>query len=103
MPRREFMHVDDLSSACYFLLKNYNDAGIVNIGWGEDVSIKELAEIISEKVGYYGKLNFDHTKPDGTPRKLMDTTKINSLGWEPHIKLHDGIESAIIDFNNFKY
>ncbi len=102
LPRREFMHVDDLSSACFFLLKNYNDAGIVNIGWGEDFSIKELAEIISEKVGYYGKLKFDNTKSDGSPRKLMDTTKITNLGWRPKIKLHEGIESTIIDFNNYK-
>ena len=99
-PRREFMHVDDLASACYFLLKYYNEAGLINIGWGEDVSIKELADLISEKVGYKGDLKFDNTKPDGTPRKLLDTTKINNLGWRPNIKLHDGIESTILDFYN---
>jgi GDP-L-fucose synthase len=103
LPRREFMHVDDLSCACYFLLQNYNDSGVVNIGWGEDISIKELAEIISEKVGYCGGLIFDNTKPDGTPRKLMDTTKINNLGWRPDIDLLKGIESAINDFNRCTY
>ena len=94
-PRREFMHVDDLADACYFLLQNYNDAGLVNIGWGEDVSIKELATIIATEVGYIGSLEFDATKPDGTPRKLMDTTKINNLGWKPSITLEDGIKKTI--------
>jgi len=94
-PRREFMHVDDLADACYFLLQNYNDAGLVNIGWGEDVSIKELATIIATEVGYIGSLEFDTTKPDGTPRKLMDTTKINNLGWKPSITLEDGIKKTI--------
>ena len=94
-PRREFMHVDDLSNACYFLLQNYNEAGLVNIGWGEDVSIKELAEMIAVEVGYTGALEFDATKPDGTPRKLMDTTKINNLGWKASIKLKEGIINTI--------
>jgi GDP-L-fucose synthase len=94
-PRREFMHVDDLADACYFLLQNYNDAGLVNIGWGEDVSIKELATIIATEVGYIGSLEFDTTKPDGTPRKLMDTSKINNLGWKPSITLEDGIKKTI--------
>jgi GDP-L-fucose synthase len=94
-PRREFMHVDDLSNACYFLLQNYNEAGLVNIGWGEDVSIKELAEMIAVEVGYTGALEFDATKSDGTPRKLMDTTKINNLGWKASIKLKDGIIKTI--------
>ena len=94
-PRREFMHVDDLADACYFLLQNYNDAGPVNIGWGEDVSIKELAILIATEVGYTGALEFDTTKPDGTPRKLMDTTKINDLGWNASIKLQDGIAKTI--------
>jgi GDP-L-fucose synthase len=94
-PRREFMHVDDLANACYFLLQNYNEAGLVNIGWGEDVSIKELAEMIAVEVGYTGALEFDATKPDGTPRKLMDTTKINNLGWKASIKLKDGIIKTI--------
>jgi GDP-L-fucose synthase len=94
-PRREFMHVDDLANACYFLLQNYNEAGLVNIGWGEDVSIKELAEMIAVEVGYTGALEFDATKPDGTSRKLMDTTKINNLGWKASIKLKEGIINTI--------
>jgi GDP-L-fucose synthase len=89
------MHVDDLADACYFLLQNYNEAGLVNIGWGEDVSIKELAKVIAAEVGYTGILEFDTSKPDGTPRKLMDTTKINHLGWFPSIKLNDGIVKTI--------
>ena len=96
-PRREFMHVDDLADACYFLLQNYNEAGHVNIGWGSDVSIKQVAEIIASEVGYKGTLEFDTTKPDGTPRKLLDTTKINNLGWKPSIKLEDGIRSTIME------
>jgi GDP-L-fucose synthase len=94
-PRREFMHVDDLADACYFLLKNYNEPGHVNIGWGSDVSIKQVAETIASEVGYKGTLEFDTTKPDGTPRKLLDTTKINNLGWKPSIKLEDGIRRTI--------
>jgi GDP-L-fucose synthase len=94
-PRREFMHVDDLADACYFLLRNYNEAGHVNIGWGSDISIKEVAEIIASEVGYKGILEFDTTKPDGTPRKLLDTTKINNLGWKPSIMLEEGISRTI--------
>jgi GDP-L-fucose synthase len=96
-PRREFMHVDDLADACYFLLQNYNQAGLVNIGWGEDVTIKELAEMIAVEVGYTGELEFDSNKPDGTPRKLMDTKKITNLGWKPSIKLKDGINRTILE------
>ena len=96
-PRREFMHVDDLADACYFLLRNYNEAGHVNVGWGSDVSIKQVAETIASEVGYKGRLEFDTTKPDGTPRKLLDTTKINNLGWKPSIKLEDGIRSTIME------
>jgi GDP-L-fucose synthase len=94
-PRREFMHVDDLADACYFLLQNYNEAGLINIGWGEDVSIKELAQLIATEVGYSGALHFDHSKPDGTPRKLMDITKLSKLGWSPYIKLVDGIKRTV--------
>lgn len=94
-PRREFMHVDDLADACYFLLQNYNEAGHVNIGWGEDISIKELATLISTEVVYTGSLEFDTTKPDGTPRKLMDTSKLTKLGWKPSIQLIDGIKQTI--------
>jgi len=96
-PRREFMHVDDLADACYFLLQNYNESGLVNIGWGEDVSIKELAKIIASEVGYTGSLDFDTSKPDGTPRKLMDTTKLSNLGWKPSIKLKEGINRTILE------
>jgi GDP-L-fucose synthase len=99
-PRREFLHVDDLADACYFLLQNYNEQGLVNIGCGADVSIKELAELIVTEVGYEGKLEFDSTKPDGTPRKLMDTSKINNLGWISKIVLRDGINSTLEEIKN---
>ena len=99
-PRREFMQVDDLADACFFLLQNYDEAGHVNIGWGEDVSIKELAGAIAAEVGYTGTLEFDTSKPDGTPRKLLDTTKINKLGWKPSIKLTEGIRRTIEEVNN---
>jgi len=99
-PRREFLHVDDLADACFFLLQNYNDQGLVNIGCGTDVSIKELAELVVAEVGYEGQLVFDNTKPDGTPRKLMDTNKINKLGWKPLIKLNEGIHKTIQEFYN---
>jgi GDP-L-fucose synthase len=94
-PKREFLHVDDLADACYFLLINYNEKGLVNIGFGNDVSIKELAELICSEVGYEGLLEFDSTKPDGTPRKLMDTSKINHFGWEPTITLSEGIKRTV--------
>jgi len=96
-PKREFLHVDDLADACYFLLQNYNEQGLVNIGCGTDVSIKELAELIVAEVGYEGQLVFDNTKPDGTPRKLMDTTKINNLGWNSIIDLKEGIRKTILE------
>jgi GDP-L-fucose synthase len=96
-PRREFLHVDDLADACYFLLQNYNEQGLVNIGCGNDISIKELAELIVAEVGYEGQLVFDSTKPDGTPRKLMDTSKINNLGWSPIIDLKEGIRKTILE------
>ena len=96
-PKREFLHVDDLADACYFLLQNYNEQGLVNIGCGTDVSIKELAELIVSEVGYEGQLMFDSTKPDGTPRKLMDTSKITNLGWAPLIHIEDGIRKTILE------
>jgi GDP-L-fucose synthase len=96
-PKREFLHVDDLADACFFLLQNYNEKGLVNIGCGSDVSIKELAELIIAEVGYEGILVFDTTKPDGTPRKLMDNTKINNLGWNPIIDLKSGISKTILE------
>lgn len=101
-PKREFMHVDDLADASIFLLQNYDEQGIVNIGWGEDLTIKELAELICSIVGYEGKLLFDTSKPDGTPRKLMDTSKLFQLGWKPKIKLVDGITKTVKEvYDNF--
>jgi GDP-L-fucose synthase len=99
-PRREFLHVDDLAHACYFLLQNYNEKGLLNIGCGTDVSIKELAELISAELEYEGHLIFDKTMPDGTPRKLMDTSKINSLGWKPSINLQEGIKKTILEIQD---
>jgi GDP-L-fucose synthase len=93
-PRREFLHVDDLADAALYLLKHYDDEGIVNVGWGEDVTIRELAELVREVCGYRGRLVFDTSKPDGTPRKLLDTSRLTSLGWRPKIALKAGIEST---------
>ena len=102
-PRREFLHVDDLADACYFLLKNYNKQGLVNIGCGTDISIKELAELIVAEVGFEGRLVFDTTKPDGTPKKLMDISKISKLGWKPIIKLEEGINKTLLEIENQFY
>ncbi|PWW08481.1 GDP-L-fucose synthase [Paenibacillus cellulosilyticus] len=93
-PKREFLYSDDLADACVFLMNNYEDSEIVNIGVGEDVSIRELAETIGRIVGYTGNIRFDETKPDGTPRKLVDVTKINGLGWKASISLEEGIRRA---------
>jgi GDP-L-fucose synthase len=93
-PRREFLHVDDMADACVFLMKGYDSNEIVNIGFGEDVSIRELVSIISEIVGYSGAVTQDTTKPDGTPRKLLDTSKLRALGWRPMISLRDGIRQT---------
>ena len=93
-PRREFLHADDMADACVFLMKNYNEEGLINIGVGEDLSIKELAEMIKEITGYKGKVVFDASKPDGTPRKLMDISKLSSLGWKATIQLKSGIEKT---------
>ena len=93
-PRREFLHADDMADACVFLMKNYNEGGLINIGVGEDLSIKELAEMIKEITGYKGKVVFDASKPDGTPRKLMNVSKLSSLGWKATIQLKDGIEKT---------
>src|SRR5881394_2319230 len=91
-PRREFLHVDDLASACLLLLEKYDSPEIINVGCGEDSSIRELAELICEVVGFDGELAWDTTKPDGTPRKLLDVTKLRALGWKPAIPLRDGIK-----------
>jgi GDP-L-fucose synthase len=93
-PRREFLYVDDLADACFFLLENYDSPEIVNIGCGEDVSIKELAETVCEVLGFEGSLVFDASKPDGTPRKLMNVGRLLSLGWKPRIGLKEGIRDA---------
>jgi len=93
-PKREFLHVDDLAAACFFLLENYNEKGLVNIGCGEDVTILELAEIVKKTVGFEGDIVFDTSKPDGTMRKLMDISKIKSFGWQPSISLDQGIASV---------
>jgi GDP-L-fucose synthase len=90
-PRREFLHVDDLASASLFLLENYDSPEIINVGCGEDISIRELAEVICDVVGFTGELSWDATKPDGTPRKLLDMTRLHNLGWRATIPLRDGI------------
>ncbi|MGV3589342.1 MAG: GDP-L-fucose synthase [Adhaeribacter sp.] len=93
-PKREFLHADDLADACYYLMQNYNEPGLVNIGTGEDVSIKELAELIQRVVGYEGEIVWDATKPDGTPRKLMDVSKLASWGWQYTTDLESGIRKV---------
>ncbi len=103
-PLREFLFVDDLADACFLLMQNYNEKQFVNVGCGEDLSIKELAEIIKKVVGFAGEIKFDTSKPDGTPRKLMDVSKMKSLGWAPKINLEHGIKLAYEDFlkGNFR-
>jgi GDP-L-fucose synthase len=96
--RREFLHTDDFADACFFLMQHYSDKEFVNIGWGEDITIRELAELIKSITEYEGEIRFDHSKPDGTPRKLMDTSKLTSLGWKPKIRLHGGITSVYEQF-----
>ena len=95
---REFLYVDDLADACVFLMQNYSDGLPINVGVGQDISIAALANIIAEVVGYQGDFVYDSTKPDGTPRKLLDTTRINNLGWTATTKLKDGIKIAHQDF-----
>jgi len=97
-PKREFLFADDLADACYYLMQNYNEPGLVNIGTGEDLSIKDLAVLIKEIVGYQGEIGFDISKPDGTPRKLMDVSKLHAKGWKYHTTLEDGIRLAYHDF-----
>ena len=93
-PRREFLHVDDLASAILFLLENYDSPEIINVGCGEDISIRELAELVCDIVGFDGELAWDTTKPDGTPRKLLDVSKLNQLGWRASVPLRGGIAST---------
>jgi len=99
-PRREFLHVDDLADACVFLMQNYDGEGWINVGWGRDETIAELAQTISRVVGFTGKLCFDTSKPDGTPRKLLDTSRLTALGWSPRIELEAGIRSTYEWFLN---
>ena len=93
-PRREFLHVDDLADACLFLMQDYDDEWPINVGWGTDVSIEGLAELICRVVGYRGERRYDRSKPDGTPRKLLDTQRLMALGWKPRIDLEAGIRST---------
>lgn len=97
-PKREFLHADDLAEACYFLLQEYNEEGLVNIGVGEDLEIGELAHLVKDIVGYQGSINYDTSKPDGTPRKLMDVSKIHAMGWKAKIGLREGIEAVYAEY-----
>ena len=93
-PRREFLHSDDLADGLRFLMENYDAPDVVNVGWGQDVTVRELAEIVCDVVGFSGDLEFDHSKPDGVPRKLLDVSKLGKLGWKPRISLREGIRST---------
>lgn len=99
-PMREFLFADDLADACYFLMQEYDEAGFLNIGTGEDLTIKDLALLIKRVIGFEGTLIFDSSKPDGTPRKLMDVTKLHALGWKHQVELEQGIQLAYNDFLN---
>lgn len=101
-PRREFMHVDDLADACYFLMQQYDEPGLVNVGVGEDISIKELALMIGKIVGFEGEMQHDLSKPDGTPRKLMDVSRLHAMGWKAKIGLREGISEVYREFENLK-
>ena len=99
-PKREFMHADDLADACLFLIEKFNESGFINIGVGEDLEVRELANLIREIVGYEGKITQDTSKPDGTPRKLMDVSKIHRLGWKAKISLREGIQTVYNEYVN---
>ena len=98
IPRREFLHVDDLADACAFLLRLEDPPDLVNVGFGTDITIRELVELVAEVVGYTGQIVWDASKPDGTPRKLLDTTRLNQLGWQPRISLRDGLARTYASF-----
>ena len=102
-PRREFLHADDLAEACLYLMENYDEAGFLNIGTGEDIAIKDLVLLIKEIVGYNGEVKHDTTKPDGTPRKLMDVSKLESLGWKASISLPEGIKMVFKEIENYNW
>ena len=97
-PKREFLHADDLADACFYLMQNYNEPGLVNIGTGEDLEIGELALLVKETVGYTGEIVHDRSKPDGTPRKLMDVSKLHSFGWKHRIPLKDGLRRVYEEY-----
>jgi GDP-L-fucose synthase len=97
-PRREFLHVDDLADACLFLLDNYSDLSHVNVGYGDDVTIKELTEAVRAAAGFAGAIAWDSTKPDGTPRKLMDSGRLLGMGWKPATPLERGVEETVAWF-----
>ncbi|MGY3213756.1 GDP-L-fucose synthase [Mucilaginibacter sp. HD30] len=99
-PKREFLFADDLADACFFLMENYSEAGLINIGTGHDISINDLAELVKEVVGFNGSIKFDTSKPDGTPRKLMDVTKLESKGWKYNVDLAQGLALAYHDYLN---
>lgn len=99
MPRREFLHADDLADACFFLMEKYNAPGFINIGIGEDIQIKDLAMLVKNIIGYTGEIKHDLSKPDGTPRKLLDIAKLRNMGWEAKIGLEDGIMSVYKEFS----
>jgi GDP-L-fucose synthase len=101
-PRREFLHVDDLADACVYLMANHNDSALLNVGWGEDVTIAELAAMVAKGANFQGSLRFDSSKPDGTPRKLLDTSRIRALGWAPKITLLAGIAETIAWYRGTK-
>jgi GDP-L-fucose synthase len=101
-PRREFLHVDDLAAACLHLLTSYDEDISINVGCGSDISIRELAETVQGVVGFQGNILWDESKPDGTPRKLLDTSRVNSLGWKPTVTLQDGVEATYEWFLNFE-
>jgi len=99
-PRREFLDMDDLADACYYLMQHYNEPGLVNIGRGEDLSILELAQLVQQIIGYAGGIRHDLSKPDGTPRKLMDVSKLHSFGWRAKIGLEEGIKAVYEEVKN---
>lgn len=99
-PKREFLYADDLADACFYLMLNYNEAGHINIGTGEDITIMELANLVKDIVGFNGNIEFDLSKPDGTPRKLMDVTRLSNMGWKYTTNLIDGIKLTYEDFKN---
>ncbi len=102
-PKREFLHVDDLAGACFYLMQTYNQPDLVNIGTGEDISIKDLALLIKKITGYQGELTFDTSKPDGTPRKLLNVSKLRQLGWKHHIDLEEGIKQVYEEVKQMQF